>query len=92
MKQPHEQTELEFAAKAVNDLLKKRFKKRGQKRQFLTFVLDEGGEGYLGYIASVRRIDAIRVIFEWLQRMLPSLTDDQVDELLEELRKERAAR
>ena len=84
--QPHEQTEYEFAAKAVNDLLRKRFKNRNV--QFLTFVMDEGSSGYMGYIASTRRIDAIRVIFEWLERMLPSLDRTQVREMLELLDKE----
>ena len=86
--QPHEATELEFAAKAVNDLLKKRFKKSKRKVAFLTFVVDEGEGGYLGYIASVRRIDAVRLIMEWLTRMIDSFDVRQIHELLVELEKE----
>lgn len=80
---PHDRTDLEFDAKAVNDLLKKRSKRRGgRKLEFFTFILDGREGGYLGYISSVRRIDAIRVITEWLGRMIPSLTVEERREML----------
>ena len=79
--QPHDQTELEFVAKQVNDLLKRKIPNR--KLVFLTFISDVGEGGYLGYISSARRIDAIRLITEWLARMLPRLTKEQRREMLE---------
>ena len=86
--QPHEFPEFEHAAKAVNELLRERFKDSKRKVQFLTFVVDEGEGGYLGYIASVRRIDAVRLIMEWLSRMIDSFDVRQIEELLVELAKE----
>lgn len=85
-KQPHDKTEYEFAAKRVNDLLHEIFPDKNV--QFLSFVIDEGTGGYMGYIASARRIDAVRVIMEWLDRMFRSFDRKQLRELLIELEKE----
>lgn len=87
-KQPHDKTEYEFAAKRVNDLLRELFPNK--EVQFLSFVIDQGpaGSGYMGYIASTRRIDAVRVIMEWLDRMVDSFDRQQLRELLIELEKE----
>ena len=91
LRQPHEHTEFEFAAKAVNDLLAKRFKKRGGPNvQFMTFIVDEGEGGYMGYIASVRRIDAVRVVMAWLTRMIESFDQRQLKDMLVLLEKELA--
>ena len=87
-KQPHDRTEYEFAAKRVNDLLREIFPNKDV--QFLSFLIDAGpaDSGYMGYIASTRRIDAVRVIMEWLGRMVESFDREQLRELLVELEKE----
>lgn len=85
-KQPHDKTEYEFAAKQVNDLLRKLFPDTNV--QFMTFLMDEGEGGYIGYIASVRRIDAVRVMMEWMTVMIESFDREQIRELLVELDKE----
>lgn len=88
-RQPHEKTEFEFAAKRVNDLLREIFPDTSV--QFMTFLMDEGDSGYVGYISSTRRIDAVRVIMEWLSKMIESFDRQQLREMLVELEKELAA-
>ena len=83
---PHEKTEMEFAAKFVNDKLRERFP--DQKLQFMTFVMDEGEGGHLGYIATVNRIDAARVVMEWLTHVLIGFDRKELVEMLAELTKE----
>ena len=86
----HKKTEYEFIAKSVNDLLKKKYK--GRKLGFMTFIFDATGETegtHIGFIASSRRIDSLRMIMEWFSHALNDLTREQFVEMLEELKKER---
>ena len=84
--QPHDQTELEFAAKRVHDLLRELYPDRDL--QFLTFIVDSGSSGYIGYIASARRIDAVRLMGEWLERMLPTFSRTDLLEIIKLLEEE----
>ena len=86
---PHEKTEYEFIAKSVNDLLKKKYK--GLNVGFMTFIFDqdETGTGHIGFIASSRRIDSMRMIMEWFGFALDDLSREDFIEMLEELKKER---
>ena len=54
----------------------------------MSFIFDEGDEGFLGYLASSQRIDSIRLIMEWLDRMIESLDLKELQRLLAELEKE----
>lgn len=83
----HEKTEYEFIAKSVNDLLKKKYK--GQNLGFMTFIFDGSDKGHIGFIASSRRIDSLRLIMEWFSHALGNLTREEFVEMLEELKKER---
>ena len=81
-------TELEFMAKRVNDLLKKNFPNR--ELGYMTFVFDQSDSGYIGYLSSIRRVDAFRMITEWLEKSLDSFTRADVVEMLKEYEKELA--
>lgn len=83
----HDKTEYEFIAKSVNDLLKKKYK--GLDIGFMTFIFDQGETGHIGFIASSRRIDSMRLIMEWLNHALDELSREAFVEMLEELKKER---
>lgn len=78
-------TELEFAAKQMNDVLAKRFPNR--KLEFMSFVFDYGG-GALGYVSSTRRIDAYRAITEWLHRTVKEFSRADLIEMLKLYEKE----
>ena len=82
-------TELEFAAKRVNDLLSKTLP--GRTLGFMTSVFDLGDGGYIGYLASARRIDAFRVITEWMERSLDGFSRSDIVEMLKEYEKELAS-
>ena len=84
---PHDKTEYEFIAKSVNDLLKKKYK--GKKLGFMTFIFDMSDTGHIGFIASSRRIDSMRMIMEWLNHAIDDLSREDFVEMLEELKKER---
>lgn len=79
-------TELEFAAKRVNDLLARTLPHR--ELGFMTFVFDVGDGGYLGYVASPRRVDAFRMITEWLERSVNGFSRADIVEVLKEYEKE----
>jgi len=70
-------TELEFVAKQVNDLCKKVIPNRDLN--FMTFIFDDEN---VGYISSIKRIDAFRAITEWLERSLKGFTRADVVEML----------
>jgi len=81
---PHTATELEFAAKQVNDLLAKNFP--DSDMNFLSFVMDDNS---LGYLSSTRRIDGLRLIMEWLSHQIQSIDQELFIEMLEELKREK---
>lgn len=83
----HDKTEYEFIAKSVNDLLKKKYK--GLDLGFMTFIFNQGDDGHIGFIASSRRIDSLRLIMEWFHHALEDLSREDMIEMLEELKKER---
>lgn len=83
---PHEKTQYEFAAKRVNDMLREEFP--DEQLQFMSFVMDAGESGFIGYLASTRRIDAVRTIMEWLDKSISGFSRDELRELLVELEKE----
>lgn len=83
---PHQKTQYEFIAKKVNDLLKKQVKNK--ELGFMTFIFDVGEGGYMGYLASTRRIDALAMILEWLTKMIQGMTDEDKIELIEKIRAE----
>ena len=83
----HDKTEYEFMAKSVNDHLARKYK--GQNVGFMTFIFDYGDSGHIGFIASSRRIDSIRMITEWLAHAIPGLTRESMIEMLELLIEER---
>ncbi len=76
----HEKPKMEFIAKRVNDMLKKEFD--DDALGFFTMVYDQGDSGYLGYLSSTRRVDVIRVIMEWLERVIPNFTCDELEEII----------
>ena len=84
---PHDKTEYEFVAKSVNDLLKKKYP--GKKLGFMTFIFDQGDTGHIGFIASSRRIDSLRLIMEWFGHALDEISREDFVEMLEELKKEK---
>lgn len=86
MNAPHEKTQFEFAAKLVNDALRKAFP--DEKLHFMSFVMDEGEGGHIGFLASNRRIDSIRMIMEWLEYAVKGLDRRDLLELIKELEKE----
>ncbi len=83
---PHDKTEMEFAAKYVNDKLRERFP--DDDLQFMSFVFDVGEHGHTGYVATTRRIDAVRLIMEWLEHTLVGFSRKDMAEMLTELNKE----
>ena len=86
--QPHEATEYEAASKRINELLREIFPDRNLA--FMSFVMDLGDSGYIGYMASTRRIDAVRCMMEWMTNMIESFDREQIRDLLVELEKELA--
>lgn len=86
MTAPHERTQFEFAAKIVNDALRKAFP--DEKLHFMSFVMDEGKEGHIGFLASNRRIDSVRLIMEWLAHAIEGFDRRDLLELIKELEKE----
>ena len=83
----HAKTEYEFIAKTLNDTLKKKYK--GRNLGFMTFIFDVGETGHIGFVASSRRIDSMRMIMEWFSHALDELSREDFVEMLEELKKER---
>ena len=83
---PHEKPQYEFAAKLVNDALRKAFP--DENLHFMSFVMDEGEGGYTGFLASNRRIDSVRLIMEWLAHAIEGFDRRELLELIKELEKE----
>lgn len=79
----HTKTELEFAAKQVNDVLAKSFPDK--KLTFMSFVFDEES---IGYVSTNKRIDALRSIMEWLSHNIATLSKADFVEMLELLKNE----
>ena len=83
----HDKTEFEFIAKRINNMLERQFPDKNLC--FLTMIMDAGSEGYLGYVANLERIDAIRVVAEWMSKTIGGLSKDDFEDMLTRLKQEK---
>ena len=87
MTEKHDKKEYEIIAKRVIKMLERQYP--GQDLHFMAFIMDVGEDGYIGYCANVERVDAARMVMEWLSQTLGTIHRERFIEILENLKKER---